>query len=251
MESTRLLKASVWHLRERPKRNEFTYAVYYVAYELGGEKVKKPTFFSFDRWNILSLYKKDLGPKDGTDWLPWVRSLYQQNGVQIEGTDTVEVISHPRLFGYAFNPITFWLLLDASKHIKAVVCEVHNTFGGNHNYVLSHKDGSFIKPEDVFIAQKELYVSPFNSMEGYYKFSFVRTPKKFKADIFYYVGEDSVVKTSMAGEYATFSSRTIIGVVIMYPLMTLLVVARIHWQALILFIKGVPHTLHNRPINKQ
>lgn len=250
MDAIRLLKANVWHLREKPKHNEFTYSVYYLAQELGGKKEKQPKLFSFDRCNILSLHKKDLGAKDGTDWFSWVKEQYLKEGIDVELTDTVEVITHPRLFGYAFNPITFWMLLDTQKQIKAVLCEVHNTFGGNHNYILAPKDGSRIKAGDVFTAKKELYVSPFNTMEGYYTFSFSRNEKSFRADIVYCVGEDSVVKTSMAGNYTEFSSQSIVGVVIMYPLMTLLVVARIHWQAIILFIKGVPHTLQSRPINK-
>lgn len=247
---TRLLKAKVWHLREKPKRNEFTYNVYYLAHRLKVTGNKKPRLLSFDRFNVLSLYKKDIGPKDDSDWLPWATKMFAGKGLEVLDTDEIEVISHPRLFGYAFNPISFWMLLDASKNIKAVICEVHNTFGQHHNYVLAHADGSHIAPTDIFTEKKELYVSPFNTMDGYYTFSFLRTKEKFKADIIYYTAGEFVVKTAMAGSYAPLGSLAILGVVVKYPVMTILVVARIHWQAVRLFFKKVPHTLGVRPRDK-
>lgn len=247
MQSNRLLKAKVWHLREKPKRNEFTYSVYYLAHRVGSDLAKTPRLLSFDRFNVLSLYKKDLGKKDGSEWLPWIQDQFRSHGVAVSESDSVEVISHPRLFGYAFNPITFWLLLNEHEEIKAVLCEVHNTFGDTHNYVLAHPDGRAIAPEDVFTAAKNLYVSPFNTMDGYYTFTFARTADSFKTDIIYYVGEEAVVKTAMQGRYSRLSSLSILGVVFAYPLMTVMVVARIHWQAIKLWWKGVPHQLKKYP----
>lgn len=247
MSNTRLLKAKVWHLREKPKRNEFTYSVYYLAHELNAKPTPKPRLLSFDSFNILSLYKKDLGPKDGSDWWLWATQQFEQATIPVTHTDTIEVISHPRLFGYAFNPISFWILLNETKDIKAVLCEVHNTFRGHHNYLLSNANGSFIQPHEIFTTPKKLYVSPFNTMEGYYTFSFLRTDKKFKSDIIYYVGEDAMVKTAMAGTYSRLTSLSILGVVVRYPFMTIMVVVRIHLQAVRLYLKKVSFTLKQRP----
>lgn len=244
---TTLLKAKVWHLREEPKHNKFTYSVYYLSRRLRAKEKSKPALLSFNRFNVLSLYNKDLGKKDGTSWLPWAQGEFEKAGVRVADTDDIEVITHPRLFGYAFNPITFWVLLSEYEEIKAVLCEVHNTFGDDHNYVLAHQDGKTIQPEDIFTAPKELYVSPFNTMEGYYTFSFKRSEKEFKTDIVYYSGEKFVLKTAMSGVYTPLTSPKILGVVFSYPLMTVMVVVRIHWQALKLYAKRVRHTLRLRP----
>ncbi len=248
---TFLLQANVWHLREKPKRNEFTYSVYYLAHKLRLAEYKKPQLLSFDHFNVLSLYTKDLGKKDGTAWLPWIQEEFKKAGVPMLETDDVEVISHPRLFGYAFNPISFWILLDRDEAIKAVLCEVHNTFGQAHHYVLAHQDGKRIAPTDTFTAQKSLYVSPFNTMEGHYTFSFQRDREIFKSHIFYYVGEECVVKTAMSGSYAPLTSLSILGVVVKYPLMTVMVVVRIHLQAVRLYFKKVALTLSVRPRKHQ
>jgi uncharacterized protein len=247
MSNSRLLKAKVWHLREKPKRNEFTYSVYYLAHELKAEDTGKPRLLSFDSFNILSLYKKDLGAKDGSDWLSWITVEFQKANISINEIDTIEIISHPRLFGYAFNPISFWILLNESKDIRAVLCEVHNTFRGHHNYLLSNTDGSFIQPKDIFTTPKKLYVSPFNTMEGYYTFSFLRNEKMFKSDIIYHVGDEAVVRTAMTGSYSKLTDFSILGVVFSYPLMTIMVVVRIHWQAVRLYFKKVSFTLKQRP----
>lgn len=245
--NNRLLRAKVWHLREKPKRNEFTYSVFYIAHLLNTPETKKSPLFSYDRFNLLSLHKKDLGPKDGSEWLPWVTEQFKQGGVLIGETDNIEVITHPRLFGYAFNPISFWILFNEREEIKAVLCEVHNTFKETHNYLLKHDDGRVIAATDVFEAAKKMYVSPFNKIEGYYKFSFLRTEQKFKADIHYYVGENPVVQTAVAGNYATLSTLGILQLLLLYPMMTVMVIVRIHWQALKLYVKKVPHTLPIKP----
>ena len=244
-----LLKAKVWHLRERPKKNEFTYSVYYVAIRLKELASQKPTLFSFNRFNILSVYNQDLGKKDDTAWLPWIKEEFEKAGVEMLDTDDVEVIIHPRLFGYAFNPISYWLLLDSNNSIKAVLCEVHNTFKQAHNYVLAHDDKRPIAPTDTFTAKKQLYVSPFNTVDGYYTFTFAREHGKFTSNIFYYVGNECVVKTAMSGNYSPLTSPSILGVVVKYPLMTILVVARIHFQAVKLYFKKVRLTLDKRPKN--
>lgn len=251
IQKTRLLPAKVWHLRERPKRNEFTYSVYYVAHRLKSGDAGRPKLLSFNSFNIFSLYNKDLGPKDGRDWLPWIQEEFQKHGVFVEQTDEVEVITHPRLFGYAFNPISFWILLNEQEEIKAVLCEVHNTFKDHHNYIIKHDDLRPIQPSDVFEAKKNLYVSPFNTMEGHYTFSFKRDERGFKTDIIYYKDESSVVKTAMAGSYQKLTSGTILASVARYPLMTVMVVVRIHWQAVKLFAKKVAHTLGSRPKESQ
>lgn len=244
----RLLKANVWHRRERPKHNEFTYGVFYVAYPVDEEyNIQKPRLFSFNHFNILSLYAKDLGPKNGGRWLEWIRAEYARAGVSLANTDTIELITHPRLFGYAFNPISFWILCNADQKIKAVLCEVHNTFGDDHNYVFVHEGGRAIERGDVFRAEKSLYVSPFNTMDGYYTFSFEKNEKQFKASIIYYVGDAFVLKTALLGEYETLSSLKILSLIVQYPLMTIMVVVRIHWQALVLFLKKMKHTLAQRP----
>lgn len=239
--------ARVYHRRDKPKKNAFTYNVFYIRaslVELSGIALR---FFSVNRWNILSLFWKDHGPRDGSDWSGWIDREFERRGVVRTPGDRVELITHPRLFGYAFNPISFWLLVDSQDRLRAVLCEVNNTFGDHHNYVLSHEGGGVIMPGDMFRADKRLYVSPFNTMEGWYKFTFRYTREAFAVSILYYRESQLVLTTHLQGRFEPFTDLSVLKVLVLYPCMTLLVVARIHWQAVKLFFKGVPATLSQRP----
>ncbi len=248
MKNLELLTASVGHARFSPKKNSFTYHVYYLVCPVTEETVSTPALFSFNRFNVLSMHTQDHGPKDGSAWRPWVAAQCSARGMHIASDDAVHLVAHPRLFGFAFNPISYWLVFEKDTHLKAVLCEVHNTFGDNHNYLLLHEDLRAIQPTDVFDAKKNLYVSPFNTvMPGSYQFSFTASSSRFKSVINYYENDVHLLNTYMGGTRSPLTTLRICALVVTYPLMTLLVVWRIHWQAVRLYVKGMQNTLHTRP----
>lgn len=242
----RLLTARVGHIRHVPKRNSFTYRVYYTLFPVYTTP-HLPHLFSIDHWNALSVYTRDHGPKDGSDWEPWLKAQCHVHGFPWNTVAAAYLIAHPRLYGYAFNPISFWLLMDIEKNIRAVLCEVHNTFGDDHNYFLFHKDYRPIQADDIFSAPKHLYVSPFNPMSGSYTFRFAYTENTYAAHISYMENNTPVVETHLEGTHTPLTTGAIIRTLIQYPLMTFMVFVRIHLQALRILVKGVPHTLGSRP----
>jgi DUF1365 family protein len=242
----KLLRARVAHKREKPTRNAFEYHVYYVDIPVTENTVETPRLFSFERFNVWSMYRKDHGARDRSSWFSWFSNQCSAKGIQVEPTDRVRLIAHPRLFGYAFNPISFWILQDNERRVKAVLCEVNNTFGDSHNYLLKPEKG-FITAETKLHAVKRLYVSPFNRMEGRYEFSFSIAEDAFSATILYNVGEETSVATWMGGRLEPLTARALAMSLMQYPLMTVLVIARIHWQALKLWWKKVPPTVAEKP----
>lgn len=248
MSHLELLSATVGHERFTPKRNAFTYQVYYVITPVTDDTVPAPALFSFNRFNILSMHTKDHGPKDGSSWRAWIAAQCMRRGMHLAPEDTVLLIAHPRLFGYAFNPISYWLIYEKDSYLKAVLCEVHNTFGDDHNYLLLHDDFTAIEPAHLFSAKKHLYVSPFNTVApGSYTFTFAALPETFKSVINYFENDAHILNTYMGGARTPLTTQAICTVLVTYPLMTLLVVWRIHWQALRLYLKGVQNTLAKRP----
>jgi DUF1365 family protein len=245
------MRGKVWHRRDKPAHNEFTYRVFYVSYVLNEPQLKQPALFSFNRFNIMSVRDSDHGARDGSSLLKWAQDVFVAAGVPLLPASTIELIAHPRIFGYAFNPISYFLLNDKEGNLRAVICEVNNTFGDNHNYVLAHEDVRPIVKEDVFSADKGLYVSPFNTMSGGYTFSFRKTASSFSSDIVYLNEGEIVLKTAVSGTYTDCTSASILLTYVTYPLMTMMVVGRIHWQAVRLFFKKVPHTLKERPTPTQ
>lgn len=249
MHTPRLLIATVGHERFSPKKNTFAYQVYYVALPVTDDTIETPRLFSYNAFNILSVYARDHGARDtSTSWRAWLERECATHGVTLAQDDVVTLIAHPRLFGYAFNPISYWLVHNSRGELVAVLCEVHNTFGSDHNYLLFHPDHRPITPTDTFSATKKLYVSPFNSVPpGSYTFTFTETSERFASVINYFEQNTHLLNTYMGGTYHPLTSWSIAKLVVMYPLMTLLVVFRIHWQAIILWYKGVPPTLDSRP----
>ncbi|MCW1888654.1 MAG: DUF1365 domain-containing protein [Candidatus Moranbacteria bacterium] len=249
--SIQLLTAKVAHTRHFPKKNSFLYRVFYIQVPVTKEPpTEVPLFFSWNHFNIFSLYTEDHGSRETSgNWYQWIEQQFKQADISLLESDRINLICHPRLLGYAFNPISYWLLHSKNGELRAVLCEVNNTFGDTHNYILSHKDGHAIATNDIFHAEKKLYVSPFTKMSGRYEFLFTSTKEKFQSTILYYENEVFTLTTSMGGTLEALSSKNILASLLAYPLMTILVVLRIHWQAIKLYCKKVKHTLKMRPRN--
>lgn len=244
-----LLTARVHHTRHTPKHNAFTYGVYYVDVPITPQPSPSPTrLFSLTRRALFSMRKRDHGAhKEEVGWHSWIVDTLTIHNVRISADDSFRLIAHPRVVGFAFNPISFWLLIGADNSLRAVVCEVHNTFDDAHIYVHAHRDSRPITPLDIFEASKSLYVSPFNSMEGSYTFTFNHTPETFSAHITYFVAGIKTLTAVMTGTRTSLSSAALMWAFIRYPFMTLMVVARIHLQAAKVWARGLSHTLHLYP----
>ncbi len=245
------LKAKVGHARLWPKKNLFLYNVFYTRTTIKKDMSDKtPLLLSEDRFNVLSHYTKDHGAKDkNISWYTYITKELEKAKISYNENYTIELIAHPRLLGYAFNPISYWLVQDEKKQLRAVMCEVRNTFKQSHNYLLAKSDMSVIKPADVLSSKKNLYVSPFNKVEGHYEFTFLYDGEQFKSVINYFDDKRQILNTFMGGEISTISSVKILQAVFSYPFMTIRVVARIHWQAVRLISKRVRLTLKSRTKN--
>ncbi len=94
-----------------------------------------------------------------------VETLLADSGIALQSGESrgrIMMAAHPRSLGHCFNPISvFWCFDDAGVQ-KAVVVEVHNTYGDRHAYVV-HPDQQGRARTD-----KAMYVSPFHGVDGFY-----------------------------------------------------------------------------------
>jgi uncharacterized protein len=234
-----ILFGRVFHCRRRPVRHAFAYPVFFLRMPLSSLAAAGRGVFSVDRWNIFSLMSKDHGPRDGSALEPWVRALLGREGVSNADGEIV-LQAFPRVLGYVFNPISIFYCHDREGALRAVLCEVSNTFGESHNYLLSHADGRPIGPGDWMRSRKVFHVSPFCEVEGHYRFRFRGDAFRQFAQIDYHDAEGKLLVTAVEGEGEPVSARSLARAFFGYPLMTAGVIARIHWQALRLWVKRVP-----------
>ncbi len=227
---------NVMHGRLFPKRNQFTYGIYYLAIPLSKLKDLPLAYNSFAP---LSFYDCDHGPCDGSDLEVWARRVLKEHGIEyIDGEITLICMS--RIFGYVFNPVSFWLCHDGAGDLRAVLCEVHNTFGERHTYVCAHDDKRPIQAGDTLKGQKLFHVSPFLEREGYYNFRFDVRDDKFGVWIDYYNGEQKKqLVTSLIGTLETMNRQSLQKAFWQYPLVTFKAIFLIHWQAVKLVTKGI------------
>lgn len=240
----RLMPAKVGHRRLLPKKHQFLYRVFYVKVPITAEILLTPRFFSFDKWNVLSVRTTDYTKVKGITMRSYITKQCKIMGLTISADWDVELVTHPRLFGYAFNPISYWLVRDPQKKLIAVLCAVNNTFKQSHNYFVAHDDFRPISNRDTLTSKKDLYVSPFNDTEGYYQFRFVDLPGNFESYIdLYNRDSEKKLETFVHGTDMPLTNATILRAVVSYPFMTIGVVARIHLNALRLLIKGMRYTM--------
>ncbi len=241
--SAELCIGRVMHKRLRPVVHPFSYGVFFLRISVSRFNEIGNRWLSRDRFNLLSLMTRDFGPRDGSSLEVWARELLaRENITHADGEIVLQAF--PRVLGYVFNPISVWYCFDRAGLLRAAICEVNNTFGERHNYLVAHADERPIEPGDWLSAKKVFHVSPFCEVKGHYRFRFEQTHGRAFAQIDYYDGpgdseDDKLIVTTVHGQPQPLTATAALSAFITHPLMTFGVVARIHWQALKLWLKHV------------
>lgn len=225
-----LYTAQVMHKRLFPKKNAFHYGVYYLVLPLPASSVSG--------W-LSGFHAKDVGLRDGSDPTSWVRGILADYGLN-EKTKHIVLVTMPRVLGYVFNPVSFYLCLDGDHQLHAVLCEVHNTFGEQHSYLCANPDHAPITADQWLEAEKVFHVSPFLERNGDYRFRFDLTPDKLAIWIDYYdAGNKKKLITSLIGSLTPLTAKSLRQAFWRHPLVALKAMILIHWQAVKLVINGI------------
>jgi hypothetical protein len=236
----------IWHRRLRPVEHAFGYASYFLLLPMRALRDQAAAGLRRNRFGALSFFDRDHG--DGrTDALAWLDELLA--GEQIDDAHgEVWLHTFPRVLGHVFNPVSFWYAHRTDGTLAAVVAEVNNTFGERHCYLLS---GPSLGWDTPMAASKVFHVSPFCAVEGQYRFRFqlnggahsARTYTMARID--HEDAEGPLLQTCVSGALEPLTRASARRAFFSMPLMTLFVIARIHWQALRLALKRVP--FHHQP----
>lgn len=225
----------VRHRRLRPQANAFQYPTYFVMLPMRALKQRPDAALARNRRGLLSFHDADHG--DGrADALAWLDELLAAEGVH-DARGEAWLQTYPRVLGFVFKPVSFWHCHREDGSLAAIVVEVNNTFGERHCYLLA---GPQLAYGRELRAQKVFHVSPFCHVTGEYRFRFLRTAERSVARIDHADELGTLLLTSVSGRLAPLTHASVRAAFFGMPLMTVGVLARIHWQALKLFIKRVP-----------
>jgi uncharacterized protein len=242
----RIVVGEVRHARLAPFEHRFRYRAFYLQLPLKSlGRSAGGWAWGVNKIALLSVHDRDHG--DGRPLLEWAEdTLKKANVHDVDGEIWLQTF--PKMFGYVFKPVSFWFCESANGSLRAVIAEVNNTFGDRHVYVLTKKECA-IHNGETLSADKAFYVSPFFEIQGRYEFRFFKSGigGRDLARIEYQDNASALLLTSMSGQSKALSASSALAAWFSHPFHSLGVIARIHWQAVLLWAKGAKFVSRPKP----
>ncbi|MEO6276892.1 DUF1365 domain-containing protein [Roseateles sp.] len=235
MNTAQIGRGQVRHRRLRPRDHAFDYASYFLWLPMRSLRGQPCAALNRNGRGWLSFHDADHGA-GGADALAWLEALLATECIA-DADGEVWLQTYPRVLGYAFKPVSFWFCERADSSLAAVIVEVNNTFGERHCYLLRGPELAWGREQQ---AAKVFHVSPFCRVEGRYRFRFMRAEGRIVARVDHDDAHGPLLHTSLSGHLQALTHRSARAAFFAMPALTLMVVARIHWQALRLALKRVP-----------
>jgi uncharacterized protein len=229
----------VMHARLKPMGHRFNYRVMSLLIDLDrlGVADRQSPLFGVNRPALYSFNEKDHGERDGSSLKDYVQRRAAEHGIDLTG-GRVLLLCYPRLLGFTFNPLSMYYCYRADGELALMIYEVRNTFGDIHAYVLPVTPGELC---DAGLRQQQdklFYVSPFIDMPMRYYFRVSPPGADIKLRILETDRAGPLLAATFHGRRRDLTSAQLLRSFFSLPLVTLKIVAAIHWEALRLWIKG-------------
>jgi hypothetical protein len=242
MQNSALYAGNVFHMRLRPRRHKLRYRVFSLLLDLDelDELDRTLRLFGHNRFALFSFHDSDHGDGTKSGLRDWALGLMKSAGEDIDGV-RIRVLCYPRILGYVFNPLTVFFCYGPDGALRTILYEVCNTFHERHTYIIAAtaNDGSITQS-----CRKELYVSPFIPMDCTYNFNISPPGETVRVAIDETDKDGKLLVAIFAASRKPLADRTLFAAFFTYPLMTAKILAAIHWEAVILWIKGIKVISH-------
>lgn len=235
-----LYDCEVVHRRLSPRRHGFRYRLFFLDLDLEEVPalVSRLALLSRNRFNLFTFRDDDhLDVGAGPDLRANLAAWLGERGLTLAETDRVRLVTLPRIVGHYFNPVCFYFIHDASGRAKHAVVEVCNTFRELKPYLLAAPEAP-----DTFrlTTPKHFYVSPFTALDASFDFRLKVPGDAIEIHIDDLEKGETILVSWIRGRRRPLTDARLAWYAIRYPLLTLQVILKIHWQALRLWLKRLP-----------
>jgi DUF1365 family protein len=232
-----IYECEVMHCRQKPRQKSFTYRVFMLDVDL--DAFPKVTGLGHNHFNLFSIDDEDhidLGLQGGirANLLEWL----SRQGREITPDARIRLITFPRVFGYGFNPVSFYYLSKSCGEPLFAVAEVVNTFREMKLFIIDGMsgDGGFQRA-----LPKNFYVSPFSDPGDVFDFRLGPHGGHWKVNIDDIKDGEKILISSVRGEARELTSLRLLWYAFKYPLLSLKIIGLIHWHAMLLWMRRVPY----------
>ena len=234
-----LYVGEVMHARLKPMGHRFHYRVMSLLIDLDRLDAagRQSRLFGVNRAALYSFHEADHGPRDGSSLRAYAARCAGEHGIDLAG-GRVLLLCYPRLLGYTFNPLSVYFCYGANGELAQLIYEVRNTFGGIHPYVLPVTQDQVSEAGVRQQQDKLFYVSPFVEMAMRYHFRVQPPAGQVKLRILETDSEGPLLSATFNGRRRALNTAGLLRSFFALPLVTLKIVAAIHWEALRLWVKG-------------
>jgi hypothetical protein len=225
------------HSRQGPLRNQFRYRANAWLVDLD----RLPQLPRGLRWLARFEARDHLGEPDQT-LRENLTALLATHDIDATGCRLL-MLSNARALGHAFNPISVHWCRATDGSVRAVIAEVHNTYGDRHAYVLTPDDDGRVDQ----VLDKAMYVSPFNPVHGHYRI--VVSPPDERVSVSVTLSRDGQPPFVAALHGRRQSARPVVLAALSTAVASLRVSTLIRWQGVRLYLRGLrvePRPIHAR-----
>ena len=245
---SRLYEGWVRHRRYQPKSHAFNYPVFmtWLALDELDRVMAISQFWSLERFNLVSFYRNDyLGGNTGQDLSSSViNRIKEHSGEDFKGR--ICLLTHLRFLGFCFNPVSFYFCYpEGSESPRYILAEINNTpWNERYCYVLDVVEGPLQKNQWTFDFKKAFHVSPFMPMEQHYRWQFSLQESNLTIHMQLQQDNESCFDATLQLKAKAMTPAEMQNLPLRFPFLTLSVVIAIYWQALRLWLKGIPFYSH-------
>jgi len=233
------------HRRFTPRPHEFSYPVYmaFLDVDLLPQLMNISPLSSYNKWNLTAYCERDHFGASNASLRARLTADAAAQGLQLPDGQ-IFLLTHLRYLGYVFNPVSFYYFYDRAQNLAMLMAEVNSTFGERHNYWLTPACERESAAAKRYTTAKQMHVSPFMGMDLDYDWIFSPPSTSLVAHMNTLSAGQPFFDATLQLERRPWEARSLHRVLAMYPLITLRVIAAIHWQALKLWLKRVPVFTH-------